>query len=73
MAAADLIKRLISAALRDDFGALGEQTRGLETASAESVAYLELEVNRMAERVSRLEQGVAGLREALDRRGARRS
>jgi DNA anti-recombination protein RmuC len=73
MAAADPLKRLISATLRDELGELREQTRGLETASAESAAYLELEVNRVAERVSRLEQGVAGLREALDRRGARRS
>jgi len=68
MTVRDLTKRLTASIARDEFGELGRQAEGLRSASAESAAYLELEVRGLAERVTRLEAGVEALRSAVESR-----
>jgi hypothetical protein len=68
MAVRDLAKNLTSTLARDEFDELGRQAEGLRSASAESAAYLELEVRGLAERVARLEAGVEALRSAVESR-----
>src|SRR5581483_2918891 len=61
MAVRDLAKKLTSTLARDEFAELGRRAEGLQSASAETAAYLELEVRGLAERVARLEAGVESL------------
>ncbi len=68
MAVRDLAKKLTSTLARDEFAELGRQAEGLQSASAETAAYLELEVRGLAERVARLEAGVESLRSAVESR-----
>lgn len=60
---------LFQIVLNDQLGDLSRQTKRLGSASVESVTYVGGELRAMDERLSRIEQELAALRELLERSG----